>query len=588
MVAVILSWIVISIVFLSFGDFLIAVYNKLCKQNEQYGLTDTFLLGMCLTLIPLSISSFWLPSNHYVLLVYLLLSIFYWFIKKERFYSYFARAKASSKGLSFYEIIFFVVPVVGFLVVILWQIGVFDSLYYHQQNIRWNEEFAVVPGLGNIEHRFGFNSNYLLLSAIFSFRFLFAEAVYSLHVLVLVYVICWIIKEIIQSGYELKRIALLFVFIGYIFTFAYTFTATSTDAIPNTVSFYLIAMLLLYTERLKKNALFFILVPASLITFKLTIIPLVLLSLYVFVLFVKKRDYKAILFASVVAGLVVVLWLIRNVIITGYLIFPMHEIDLFSVDWKVPKYVPIEERDFILSCALRIFDDIFWIFTLLKVGETSLKDFIAHGVTYFSMIASAVVSPLVVLYCLLKKKYINKIVYLVYFVTVLILLVWYKGGPDPRFIGGTLYAMVFLVVFLLLSTQKEYCSRWAGISVLVLFTGIMSAWPVTRTIRFFEMFDLKNKKEHARPVTNILIKQYPYRELLKSAHMYTDRFETYQLTDSISFYISKSPEIPDGRFVCFESPFPCTVLKADEMSKYQDIGSIEARGNGLQDGFRSK
>ncbi len=173
MFAVAISWIAILIVFLSFGDFLVSSYNKLCRQDEKYGLLDIFLLGMCFTLIPLSLSSFWLPSNHFILLSYLILSVLYWMVRKDHFFSTLRQIKGKLSSYSYLQLLIFAIPVISIMAVIVWQVGVYDSLYYHQQNIRWNEEYAIVPGLGNIEHRFGFNSNYLLLSAIFSLRFIF-------------------------------------------------------------------------------------------------------------------------------------------------------------------------------------------------------------------------------------------------------------------------------------------------------------------------------------------------------------------------------------------------------------------------------
>ena len=587
MLAVAISWIAILIVFLSFGDFLILLYNKLCKRDERYGFTDTFLLGMCFALTPLSLTSLWLPSNQYILLSYLLLCIIYWGIRKDHFVSVLRSVRVRISQYSFLQILFFIIPVVSIMAVIVWQVGVFDSLYYHQQNIRWNEEYAVVPGLGNIEHRFGFNSNYLLLSAIFSFRFIFGEAVYGLQALVLVVIICWIIQEIIQSGYEIRRVMLLLVFTGYIFIFGYTLTATSTDAIPNIVAFYLIAKLLLLSEPLKRKALLLVVVPVSMITFKLSMIGLGFISLYIAYILVKEYRYKDVILTVGISFLIVALWCIRNVIITGYLVFPLNEIDLFSVDWKMPEAVAIEERDFILTCGILALKDV-WVFLNIFADHISLKGIITHDGVYLSMAASIILSPFVVLYCLLKKKYLGKGIYLAYLVLVSLVLIWYKGGPDPRFLGGVLFAFVFFTAFLLLSTKEERCFRWVGMMFLSVFMCLMIIWPVTRTIRFYDMFGLWNKKEGVRPASDALVKQYPYRELLKSRRFYIDEFLPYQLSNTITIYSSKSPEIPNGRFVCFDAPFPCIVLKADNPMKYQYISNIEPKGTTIQDGFRPK
>ncbi|MFV0419255.1 MAG: LIC_10190 family membrane protein [Dysgonomonas sp.] len=584
MFAVIISWIAISIVFLSFGDFLISIYNRLCKKNELYGLTDTFLLGMCFTLIPLSLSSLWLPSNLYILFAYLILSILYWIFRRERFLTLLKNIRSGFKNILSLQAIIFAVTIISFIVVILWQVGVFDSLLYHQQNIRWNEEYAIVPGLGNLEHRFSFNSSYLLLSAVFSFRFLFGEAVYSLHVLVLVYVVCWILKEIISSGYEIKRLALLLAITGYIFIFGYTLTASSTDLIPNIVTFYLIAKLLLYPDIVKRQFLLLFFVAVSLVTFKLSIIAVCLISLFIFVYLIKAKDYRTLGLLTTISSIVIILWLIRNVILSGYLIFPLYSIDLFDVDWKLPVSVAIEEKDFIYSCGIRSFGDMIWRLANWQWGIQPIIDWF----TYFIFLGSIAISPFVVLYSFFKKKYLNKTVYFAYLILVMILLVWYTGGPDPRFIGGILFITLYFNAFLLLSTKEKKSLGKTGTVTIILFACLMGYWAISRTINFTERFYINIYTEHSRPMANALWRQYPYKESLISAGIFKNEFIPYRLNNGETVYISKSPEIPKGQYVCFESPFPGTTSRDETTTKYQDISEIETRGKTLQEGFRPK
>lgn len=584
MLAIIISWITISIVFLSFGDFLVSLYNRLCRKDEFYGLTDTFMLGMCFTLIPLSLSSLWLPSNHYILFIYLMLSACYWIVRRDRLLIVFKLFKSKLVKTSLIELIVFIVTIISLIVVILWQVGVFDSLLYHQQNIRWNEEYSIVPGLGNLEHRFGFNSSYLLLSAVFSFRFMFGEAVYGLHVLVLVYVVCWILREIFSSGYEIKRVALLLAVTGYIFIFGYTLTASSTDLIPNVVAFYLIAKLLLYPDILKKHSLFLFFVPLSLITFKLSIIAVCLISLFIFINLIKRKDYKTIGFLMTISSIVIIVWLVRNVILSGYLIFPLYIIDLFDVDWKIPGYIAIEEEDFIYSCGIRSFGDMIWRLANWQLEMQPMKDWF----TYLILLGSIAISPFIALYGFLKKKYLSNTVYFVYLILVMILFVWYKGGPDPRFIGGILFAILYFNLFMLLSTNEEKRFRKGGIASVMIFACLMGYWAISRTISFTDRFHIKIDTDNARSMTDALLRQYPYKESLRSARLFKNEFIPYELENGETIYISKSPEIPKGRNVCFESPFPCTTLKEDNETKYQDIDDIETRGKTLQDGFKSK
>ena len=188
MIAIIIAWITISIVFLSSGNFIVFVYQKLFKRNENYGYTDTFLLGICFTLVLLSVTSFFLPSNQYILFFYLILCIIYWIYRKEHLYDIISKSKKYIQTLSLSQKIAFAISIVSIGAIVLWTSGAFDPAYYHYQAIRWNEDYPIIPGLANLEDRFGFNSNYMLLSAPFTFRFIFGEAIYSLQSLLAVYI----------------------------------------------------------------------------------------------------------------------------------------------------------------------------------------------------------------------------------------------------------------------------------------------------------------------------------------------------------------------------------------------------------------
>ena len=71
-------------------------------------------------------------------------------------------------------------------------------------------------------------------------------------------------------------------------------------------------------------------------TYKLSAGMLVLLALYPAILLIRQKEWKRI-GLYVAAGLAVLIpWLVRNVVLTGWLIYPFEAVDLFSVDWKVP------------------------------------------------------------------------------------------------------------------------------------------------------------------------------------------------------------------------------------------------------------
>ncbi len=76
----------------------------------------------------------------------------------------------------------------------------------------------------------------------------------------------------------------------------------------------------------------------------------VLTIMPIYKLTVEKKWGEIVLYLSL-GILVITPFLIRNVMISGYLLYPYPEIDLFSVDWKMPASNLIRDRDEIKAWA---------------------------------------------------------------------------------------------------------------------------------------------------------------------------------------------------------------------------------------------
>ncbi|MCR4798433.1 MAG: hypothetical protein K5853_08310, partial [Lachnospiraceae bacterium] len=75
------------------------------------------------------------------------------------------------------------------------------------------------------------------------------------------------------------------------------------------------------------------------VTTKLSAGVILLLSICPIVMLIKKRQIKPIIFSIMTALLIIVPYLIRNVIISGWLIYPSTALDLFDVPWKMPAQI---------------------------------------------------------------------------------------------------------------------------------------------------------------------------------------------------------------------------------------------------------
>lgn len=81
------------------------------------------------------------------------------------------------------------------------------------------------------------------------------------------------------------------------------------------------------------------------ITVKLSAAMIILLIIIPVTELIKAKNWRKII-QYVLLGIVIVSpFLIRNVMISGYLIYPYPELDLFNVDWKMPKYTLLFDRN---------------------------------------------------------------------------------------------------------------------------------------------------------------------------------------------------------------------------------------------------
>ncbi|MDL2303625.1 hypothetical protein LJC28_04450, partial [Dysgonomonas sp. OttesenSCG-928-D17] len=296
----IISWGIIVYILFTFGDILLSLYNKVCKQNEQYNVLDKLLLGLCSLIIPLSVWSLWLPSNQAFLFFALITSILYWGINYRKVIRICENIMDGIKPLTLSQTLFLSLFILASLFFFTWQQEVYDSAFYHYQNIRWNEEYPVVPGIANIDDRFGFNSNYFLLSAIFTFRFVLGEAVYPLQGVLVAAIGYWILYKLFISRYEVKRVVILVAYILLCWISVHFLGNTSTDILPNFIAFYILARLILSPEKLKSGYLMGIALPVFLLTCKLSFFPIGIISLYLIFRLIKEKKYGIISFGCIV------------------------------------------------------------------------------------------------------------------------------------------------------------------------------------------------------------------------------------------------------------------------------------------------
>ena len=363
-----------------------------------------------------------------------------------------------------------------------------DTGIYHAQTIRWIEQYPAVPGLANLHARLGYNSSWLLLNSIFSFSFL---GLHSFHFmtgfLFLVASLYFVsgIKNIIAKEIKLSDILkTLFLFSIFIFLLDQA-SSPGTDSPATIFEWILITETVrLLEQKERRNSSDFYLIAILAVfcfTIKISAFPILLLSLPA-ILSVFRREQSRISWILIgILGLMVLPFLIRNVILTGYLFFPGPAVDLFKLDWRVPiNILSAESKTIHWFAAIPHMDQA--EFYAMPAGKW-LPIWFDNQLPRHKAIMAAVLSIPIILLCLLVVKktrsyfVTNKVIFLPLLTAYLGIIFWFLAAPTFRFGYGFLLSAVLLGVSLMIGaliTEANWALTCFKYSILpVLLIGIV-------------------------------------------------------------------------------------------------------------------
>lgn len=575
MLTILISWIVMSYVLYLLGDMLILVYNTVCRAKESYNVLDIFVLGTGFITLLLSFSSLWLPTNQYVLLALLFIVTIYLLWQRRRIFHNLKKIYEKFSSLSLTERVFVFVVLLTIMTYIVLVKNHYDATFYHYQNIRWNEEYSVIPGLANLEDRFGFNSNYFLLSALFSFRFLLGDAITTFQSLLFVFIIVYTLYKVFSTRYNIWYV-LLFIFLLLIFfTADHLFADSSTDIVPLVCVFYYFIKFAFEPEWYKKQPLMACLLPVSMVTFKLSTIILCLAPLAIIIYLIRQRKIRKTIFILSICIAIICLWCIRNVIVSGYLVYPLFYIDLFSFDWKVPAAVATLQSLHINLWAKYVFN-MEYIYPIFGGGDITNKFMYAKALIPVGTLILTFISCFVILCNWIFGKKANRNLYLAYTLGIICIAGGMMLAPDFRFSYGYILGCLFIALRILFPSEQSEAIKFrirktaviAPIICFVLFTGWKN---LAYTRNYAVQLNSKN-------LISILLKPWNPRPPID--------FTEYKM-GCTTIFLTKKEGAP-----AFDKIPASSIggLPSDSYSggKAQSVETLECRGNSIQDGFRTK
>ncbi len=560
MLVVFLFWIVLSIVFLAFGEMAIMIWCYITKEKDSHSIFDKFWVGMSFLGALLLYASLFIPLNIWVLISILAISFGYWLINVSALKRLCRLIANSISRLTAFEKMIFALATI---VVLIYSLSVplsYDAGLYHLQSMLWSEKFSIVTGLANLHGRLGFNSSFFLLSTALQYHPEIYEPFFCINSAALLTLSFWIIYQITKTKNIGIKLVLAFILFITTFTFGTELSSSSTDVLPNILTIYLLLSITLEPKGVLKRAFAISLIASFCLTLKLSSVAILLLIVLTLFTVYKQKTGKLILPILLVGIFIAVPWLTRFVLLTGYLIYPFPAIDIFSVDWKIPiemvtfemesayswARIPGIAPQTVLAMPLSEWVPIWW-------GNLSLYKKLLY--------CFAIASPLMLIF---YKFYQQKIQILIWAIAFAGVTYGLATAPDLRFSFGFIACSIAIPAIALLSNIKKFAPRLEKGLIFVLLTIqlIFLTYIAGSQVLFYQTHS-------AKPIVHLLYKPQTV-IMIKSVRGI--KFEEYQLGE----YTIYKPIAVDQ---CYDQNIPCT--------PYYN-SNLELRGTKLKDGFRIK
>lgn len=449
------------------------------EVNRKRGPDLYIMAGLCvLTVYAQFFSLFYKVGEASTGLLLIICLLIVCFLRK-RLWEFFIRLMHGSK---WYWQVFFLF--LAFVILILTVQCTFhsDTDLYHAQSIRWIESLGVVKGLGNLHNRFAYNSAFFSLQALFSLEFLVNQSLHTMNGFIVFVMLCYAIGSLgIFKGERVKSSDLLKLCLVYYLCFfenRWQISSPGSDISALSMVLYISAKWCELSEKssgdmTEYGVLCLLAVWAS--TLKLSASIIVLLAVYPAVCLIRKRRWKQIaLFLG--SGLIILLpFLIRNVIISGYLIYPFSAIDLFDVDWKMSPAMLRDDSMEIKAWArgMTAREDYGAPFSMWFPGWLSSLS-IGYKALLLCNIAGICYVLIYGIICFRHKRDMEKVQLLA--VSAADLIFWFVSAPLIRY--GAVYLWVLPALIL-----GEFCARQKRIRLPQVCAAVISVTGVALLLK---------------------------------------------------------------------------------------------------------
>ena len=339
MLSVLLDWLIIAITSYTVGYGFLRLMSICIGREVSAGKNANvlrLLIGFMLTNVYAEIWSIFSPVNMWAVYILVFITLVIAYMCKQDMAETVNISKAPKPAV-----------IASVAVIILMAYGSsrgymhYDTTLYHASAIRWIEEYGVVPGLANLQSRYGYNSAEFAHNALYSFKWYTGRSLHcTTGFLAMVSAHLLYDKELFTGRRTIQSVD--FVRIGLLYYLGVLFAQMVSPASDYVANLLIFDILILMLGRVKDRTLpadHYVLISLLAIygiTVKVSLAPMVLICLIPFVYYIIKKDVRSILFC-IVSGLVIAVpYFIRGYILSGWILYPSTLIKLGNPDWQVP------------------------------------------------------------------------------------------------------------------------------------------------------------------------------------------------------------------------------------------------------------
>lgn len=505
MIAAVLAIIYITFVCWSYGSIFLHLLAKLGRSAMMLSteIVITCFTGMAVIGVLFTALSIFMPlGNGWVQAIVFIPGLLWAFWKKPVINLAY---KTSRQKLAGFPSPLLAILLSGVLLVLVMQSRVInhpDTLNYHAQHIGWVENYKAIPGIVHLNVNLGTQSSWFILCALFSFNFTGTTALSFINTAVLCWFLVFITARLNEAWKNENKMSGLLWLMLLIFSYwSYTqVRLTATSASPDFIAalYTWLVIYLFIKDKFENNKIFYALLVFLgffAMTIKLSALFCVFPCIYAWYRYAKVRTAAAIFFPVTAGAFVLIPYFIKNVINTGYLVFPSPIPDLFTVDWKLKHDSLVLFQHYVSSYAkTHVEYDAEKIMAIAKMNVTgwlpvwwklrSIPDKLILLSIPFSLFIS-LFSPGKI-YNSSNRRLITALIF-----CAAGILFWFVQAPDPRFGFGFLIPFTGILLYLLLDKSKilqRLANRWLRFSLMLVSIAVLS-YTAYRLVYFFRPAD---------------------------------------------------------------------------------------------------